>query len=591
MSMSRSQIAGLAFACGVPIVLGGADAFATVRLGNPTFAPAWVGSSSVASGFGHSVASAGDVNGDGFADVVVGAPWFDGGQFFEGKAFAYHGSASGLSAAPNWSYENNVAFHTVGSEVAGVGDVNNDGYDDVVVGVEQYTNGQTNEGRALLFLGSPTGLSTTPSWVVESNDAFSRFGSAIAGAGDLDNDGFCDVVIGASESGLNGSASVYHGSPTGLPALATAVRTGPHANASFAYDVQYGGDVNGDGYDDIVFGVPGLSNGEASEGGALVYAGSASGIGAAPQWTIESNVANMWLGTAVGDGGDFNADGYADFALGAPYFGTDLWQEGQFQVFMGSSSGPGTSPAMTVSGGEVNGIFGSALANAGDVDADGYDDLLVGATSYDDAPFSFFVGRLFVHRGGVNGLDPLPSWSGGQANNLMFLGLSAAGAGDVNGDGFADVMGGGENFDSGAQHAQVFHGGAYAAIAPYGRSKALSPTVFSPRLVTTTAPAIGATSNLIVANGVKLAPGGFLFAGFQPLSVPFDEGMLNVVPTYVVILPAFDAQGKVTIPVAIPPLAGLDGLSVYFQAGQATFQAPGPHHTTQTNGLRWVLGN
>ncbi|MCC7172181.1 MAG: FG-GAP repeat protein, partial [Planctomycetes bacterium] len=362
------------------VLVGGATVVAALAVARtaavlPTFTPAWVGGSAIASGFGHSVSFAGDVNGDGFDDVVVGAPWFASGQLFEGKAFAYHGSATGLSPTPNWSIENDVAFATVGSDVAGVGDVNGDGYDDVVVGAEQYSNGQQYEGRAQLFLGSATGLAAGASWAIESNDAGSHFGADVAAAGDVNNDGFCDVIVGAPESNAGGTAYVYHGGPAGLPLVASSIRTGPHFDAAFAFESNCAGDVDGDGFDDVVVGVPGFTNGQQGEGGAFVYAGSATGLGAAPLWTTESNLAGMWLGLSVGDGGDFNADGYSDFAIGTWLYEADKWKEGRVEVYEGSPSGPSAVPVWTQVGGQVGASYGSSLANAGDVNGDGIDDL------------------------------------------------------------------------------------------------------------------------------------------------------------------------------------------------------------------------
>ena len=121
--------------------------------------------------FGYSVATAGDVNGDGFSDVIVGAIWFDNGQTDEGRAFVYHGSASGLGLCPAWTAEGDQASALFGYSVATAGDVNGDGYSDVIVGAVQYDNGQTDEGRAFVYHGSSSGLATSAAWTAESNQA------------------------------------------------------------------------------------------------------------------------------------------------------------------------------------------------------------------------------------------------------------------------------------------------------------------------------------------------------------------------------------------------------------------------------------
>src|SRR6185436_18950919 len=115
--------------------------------------------------------TAGDVNGDGYADVIVGASLYDNGQTDEGKAFVYLGSAAGLASTPAWSAESDQAFAHFGVSVGTAGDVNGDGYADVIVGADMYDNGQTNEGRAYVYLGSASGLSLTAAWTAESDQA------------------------------------------------------------------------------------------------------------------------------------------------------------------------------------------------------------------------------------------------------------------------------------------------------------------------------------------------------------------------------------------------------------------------------------
>jgi hypothetical protein len=103
------------------------------------------------------VASAGDVNGDGYSDVIVGAYQFDNGETDEGRAFVYHGSASGLSTTPNWTAESNQAGAFFGASVASAGDVNGDGFSDVIVGAPLFDNGQPMKVRRLCITGRHRG--------------------------------------------------------------------------------------------------------------------------------------------------------------------------------------------------------------------------------------------------------------------------------------------------------------------------------------------------------------------------------------------------------------------------------------------------
>jgi hypothetical protein len=239
---------------------------------------AWTAESNQAGAFfGYSVASAGDVNGDGYSDVIVGAYLFDNGETDEGRAFVYHGSASGLSTTPNWTAESNQANAQFGVSVASAGDVNGDGYSDVIVGAYRFDNGQTDEGRAFVYHGSASGLSTTPNWTAESNQGNAEFGSSVASAGDVNGDGFSDVIVGAYlfDNGETdeGRAFVYHGSASGLSTTPNWTAESNQANAQFGYSVASAGDVNGDGFSDVIVGAPLFDNGKPMKDGRLCITG------------------------------------------------------------------------------------------------------------------------------------------------------------------------------------------------------------------------------------------------------------------------------------------------------------------------------
>ena len=123
-----------------------------------------------------SVASAGDVNGDGYGDVIVGAFEHDNGQTNEGRAYVYLGSAAGLGTVPAWTAESDRSGARFGISVATAGDVNADGYSDVIVGAHRYSQGQLGEGRTFLYLGSATGPAATPAWTAEPNQFWADFG-------------------------------------------------------------------------------------------------------------------------------------------------------------------------------------------------------------------------------------------------------------------------------------------------------------------------------------------------------------------------------------------------------------------------------
>jgi hypothetical protein len=440
------------------IVVADADAVYPVLVDPLSFSPDWIAEGDqLLAAFGVSVASAGDVNGDGYSDVIVGAWQYSNGQNYEGRALVYYGSSTGLSTSPNWTMESNQAGAMFGSSVAGAGDVNGDGYSDVIVGAYLFNDGVNDDGRAFVYHGSSSGLNTFPSWIVTSNQGGSWFGYSVAGAGDLNGDGYSDVIVGAShhDSGQNdeGGAFVYHGSSSGLNNYPSWIRHSNQTGALFGESVAGAGDVNGDGYSDVIVGAPEYGSGQ---GRAFVYYGSSSGLNSFPSWTAESDQIAAHFGSSVAGAGDVNGDGYSDVIVGADDYNSVYTDEGGAFVYYGSSSGPSVSPDWTALGNQSNAYFGESVAGAGDVNGDGYSDVIIGAWSYkigfDD------VGRAFVYYGSTGGLSDSPSWTDqGDADNAGF-GHSVASAGDVNGDGYSDVIVGAPGYAPG--RAYVYHGSA-----------------------------------------------------------------------------------------------------------------------------------
>jgi len=437
---------------GLRIVFEDEDAAYPVTVDPLAMSPAWTAESDQAgAAFGLEVATAGDVNGDGYADVVVGAPLYDNGQDREGRAFVYHGSAAGLAATPAWTAESDQAVTFFGTSAATAGDVNGDGYSDVIVGAWQYDNGQEDEGRAFVYYGGASGLATSPAWTAECDQTGAFFGESVATAGDVNGDGYADVVVGASffPSLVGARAFVYHGSASGL-ATAAAWTAGPGLRVATA------GDVNGDGYADVVVGVHPVDR-------AFVYHGSAAGLAATPAWTAESDEAGASFGSSVATAGDVNGDGYADVVVGAHNYHNGEMYEGRAFVYHGSASGLATTAAWTAEGGQVGAEFGYSVATAGDVNGDGYADVVVGAGIYDNDEED--EGRAFLYQGSASGLATVAAWTaeGGQVG--AEFGYSVATAGDVNGDDYADVVVGAPYYNNGEMYegrAFVYHGGPAA---------------------------------------------------------------------------------------------------------------------------------
>ncbi len=413
--------------------------------------------------FGNSVSCAGDVNGDGYSDVIIGGPGYDDvANTNEGRAFVYHGSATGLSASPNSTPDDaDQLGASLGNSVAAAGDINGDGYSDVIIGAQFADDGATvDEGLAYIYYGSSTGLLAIPSSILDdSNQAGGQFGNSVASAGDVNGDGYSDVIIGAFQydDGTNtneGRAFVYHGSAAGLSATpGSTPDDADQAGAVFGSSVASAGDVNRDGYSDVIIGAPNFS----AQGRAFVYHGAATGLAATPNNVIDDGVtANAKFGNSVASAGDVNGDGYSDVIIGAPLHNVGANNsEGRVFVHYGSALGITATPASIINdANQTNAAFGLSVAGAGDVNGDGFSDVIIGAPDYNDGANNS-EGRVYIHHGSATGLSALPNNTPNDANQANAdFGRSVAGAGDVNGDGYSDVIIGAPFFNDGANNLE-----------------------------------------------------------------------------------------------------------------------------------------
>ena len=396
--------------------------------------------------FGWSALAAGDLDGDGYGDLAVGAPLAGTG----GSVRIYRGRAAGLRPDVYWDIDWTPADDQFGYHVGTAGDVNGDGYSDLIVSANRATNGL---GMVLVYHGSPGGPGTAWDWNRQGTQAEGEFGSVSATAGDVNGDGYSDIVIGApwetnGAETSEGRAYLYLGGAAGLAASSAWSAEGNNAGAEYGYSVASAGDVNGDGFGDVIVGAVLFDDGETNEGKAFVYHGSATGLSATANWTAVSNQPEARMGYSVSSAGDVNGDGYGDVIIGARGYSDTESDEGHAFVWHGSATGLGGngSPPNSDWHAEANqasAYFGIAVASAGDVNGDGFGDVIVGASLFDDGQTD--EGAAFVWHGSATGLGPNgqpinADWKafGNQASSRF--GAAVGSAGDVNDDGFGEVL-------------------------------------------------------------------------------------------------------------------------------------------------------
>jgi hypothetical protein len=341
----------------------------------------------VNSSLGEALSSAGDVNGDGFTDLVAcsgSRPFGTPGP----TAHVFLGGAGGVSTTPSTSLSPpEGGGFSFGSSATGVGDVNGDRYSDVIV------CDRGNSGRGYLYVGTAGGLASTPRFTLSPPSGAFNFCSSVAPLGDTDEDGFAEFAVGASGGGVH----LYAGSAGGLAPSPTQRITAPTgAGMNFGAQVANVGDVNGDGRADLA--VAAIDT-NSNAGTVYVYAGVRGGVAPAPMATLQApDGRESFFGWAMTAVGDINGDGYGDLLVGASRFAV---YTGRAYLFAGGAGGPGPTPMLVLrSPGGAQGDFGASLAGGGDFNGDGYPDFVIGASR---------LLAAFVYLGGPGGAPSMPT--------------------------------------------------------------------------------------------------------------------------------------------------------------------------------------
>jgi len=457
-------------------------------------------------GSGSAVSNAGDVNGDGFADIIVGARGVDGVGENSGEAYVVFGAASGvfpnlylngLDGTNGFIISSRVAGVELGLSVSSAGDFNGDGFDDILIsapGIEPGENLPT--GETYIIFGSQSGFSSHIDLANLSNSEgltifglrgngfdgqFDGNGRSVSGVGDINGDGLDDVLIGAPNSGTyNGEAYIIFGSATrlgdydvrdldghnGFQITGTLsvgpIGTGPNAG----FSVSGAGDVNGDGYDDFLIGAPDGTLASSPSGDTYLIFGSASGhdgrldlaaLNGHEGFIIEGRNIGDQSGSSVSSAGDINGDGFDDILIGAAssreagFGGSD----GQSYIIYGNANFGRSTTALT-DGNDVFSARDTIVVYAGDgddiIDGLGGSDYLYGEGGNDD----MFGGAANDMLDGGLGDDIL---NGGTGNDTLIGGTGS----DIliGADGADELIGGaGHDYITGCAGNDELRGGA-----------------------------------------------------------------------------------------------------------------------------------
>ncbi len=425
-------------------------------------------------------------NNDGTAYVIFG----------QAGGFAAEFDLSTLNGANGFRMDGLSATDDLGVSVASAGDFNGDGLDDLVIGASKVdAGGVFNTGAAYIVYGKTTPFAATLDLsTLNGSNGFrfdgeansDRAGFSVHGAGDVNGDGLADVMVGTikGDDGVtidSGRTYILFGSTSVMPAVLTAgaltgangfIITGPDAGGQAGFSVSSAGDMNGDGIADLRIGAPATTVGvDADAGKTFVVFGQAGGflaelnmssLNGTNGFAIEGNAAEMELGFSGSSIGDFNGDGYDDLLVSAPST-NDGASAGSAYVIYGQA---GAYPA-TVTLASLNGTVGFAIqgvdagdytgynvSGVGDVNGDGYDDLLIGASKASGGGYENGESYLVFGRasgiGATLDLATVPGNGGIVFNGDAFLdqaGRYVSGAGDVNGDGYDDLLVAARNAD------------------------------------------------------------------------------------------------------------------------------------------------
>lgn len=332
--------------------------------------------------FGFSAAGAGDVNGDGFADVIVGAPRFN---LTQGRAYVFAGPSGTLIH----TLTGEAPGHAFGVKVSRAGDVNNDGKSDLLVGARFHDGIGADSGRAYLYCGMTANLLNTVSGEAPGD----QLGIGVAPAGDTNNDGTDDYLVGAfnhSSGGFRaGRAYLFSGADHSLLHAWDGEGALSPNGAEMGVGLDSIGDINGDGHDDVVVTAKETDASAPNSGRTYVFSGA--DYSAIYVWDGEG--AGDQFGQSASAAGDVNGDGIPDIIVGSDSFNNTGTESGKAYVYSGATG----LLLFTVTGQGPEDRLGFSVSGGGDMDGDGLGDVVIGA--FLDETTGTMAGRVFVYHG------------------------------------------------------------------------------------------------------------------------------------------------------------------------------------------------
>jgi hypothetical protein len=369
---------------------------------------------------GHDVSSAGDVNADGFDDILVGAPDWDNGAT-DGAAFVY----SGADGSILYQFELSQLYTDYGYAVCATGDINADGFDDFAVSAPTHdVGGLMNVGSVFYYSGADGSILRR----LDAPEEFMKFGDDIANAGDINADGVPDLLVGAPNThvGTNiyvGAVFAYSGADGSLLYRWNGETQNDHIGSALST----AGDLNGDGFDDIFWGASSFrGNGLFLAGGAFVR----SGADGSEMFRFEGVHRVDYFGASVASIADINADGVPDLLVGAPRHDPNGVEDaGVAYAFSGANG----QLLHHWDGSAEGSRFGRVVARSGDINGDGHDDFLISAPRIPPRSASVAYAYSGTDLTVIHQLETSPISDDEFATAL-------ASAGDVNGDGYDDVL-------------------------------------------------------------------------------------------------------------------------------------------------------